>query len=101
MSTLATTHPTLLDVATRSDTDGKIAQIAEILNQTNEILEDAVWVEGNLPTGHKTTARDHPHPTFSPDGRKIQIQSALLAADGREMNICVVPVPKAWLDRQP
>lgn len=54
-----------------------------------------------LTTGHKTTARDHPHPTFSPDGRKIQIQSAMLAADGREMNICIVPVPQAWLDRKP
>ncbi len=54
-----------------------------------------------LSTGHKTTARDHPHPTFSPDGKKIQIQSAMLAADGREMNICVLPVPQAWLDRKP
>jgi oligogalacturonide lyase len=53
-----------------------------------------------LSAGHKTTARDHPHPTFSPDGKKIQIQSAMLAADGREMNICVVPVPQAWLDRK-
>jgi oligogalacturonide lyase len=54
-----------------------------------------------LTTGHKTTARDHVHPTFSPDGRKIEIQSAMLAADGREMNICVVPVPQAWLERRP
>ncbi|MFG6415523.1 hypothetical protein ACG02S_16635 [Roseateles sp. DC23W] len=54
-----------------------------------------------LSTGHKDTARDHPHPTFSPDGKKIQIQSAMLAADGREMNIVVVPVPQAWLDRKP
>lgn len=53
-----------------------------------------------LSAGHKTTARDHPHPTFSPDGKKIQIQSAMLAADGREMNICVVPVPQSWLDRK-
>lgn len=53
-----------------------------------------------LSTGHKDSARDHPHPTFSPDGRKIQIQSAMLAADGREMNICIVPVPQAWLDRK-
>ncbi len=53
-----------------------------------------------LTSGHKATARDHIHPTFSPDGRKIQIQSAMLAADGREMNICVVPVPQAWLDRK-
>ncbi|MDM4765266.1 hypothetical protein [Pelomonas sp. SE-A7] len=54
-----------------------------------------------LSAGHKTTARDHVHPTFSPDGRKIQIQSALLSADGREMNIAVVPVPESWLKRKP
>ena len=52
-----------------------------------------------LTTGHKDTARDHPHPTFSPDGRKIQIQSAMLSADGRGMNIVVVPVPESWLKR--
>ncbi|MEO6276528.1 hypothetical protein [Roseateles sp.] len=53
-----------------------------------------------LTTGHKATARDHIHPTFSPDGKKIEIQSAMLSADGREMNICIVPVPQAWLDRK-
>ena len=53
-----------------------------------------------LSAGHKETARDHVHPTFSRDGKKIQIQSAMLAADGREMNICIVPVPQAWLDRR-
>ncbi len=53
-----------------------------------------------LTTGHKTTAADHPHPTFSPDGTRIQIQSAMLSADGRSMNICIVPVPEAWLKRK-
>lgn len=52
-----------------------------------------------LTTGHKVTAADHPHPTFSSDGRKIEIQSAMLSADGHSMNICVIPVPKAWLKR--
>lgn len=52
-----------------------------------------------LSTGHKTTAGDHPHPTMSPDGTKIQIQSAMLSADNRSMNICIVPVPEAWLKR--
>ncbi len=54
-----------------------------------------------LSTGHKATAADHPHPTFSPDGTKIQIQSAMLSEDGRSMNICIVPVPPAWLKRKP
>ena len=52
-----------------------------------------------LSTGHKATAADHPHPTFSPDGTRIEIQSAMLSADNRSMNICVIPVPKKWLDR--
>jgi oligogalacturonide lyase len=52
-----------------------------------------------LSTGHKETAADHPHPTMSPDGTKIQIQSAMLSADNRSMNICIIPVPEAWLKR--
>lgn len=53
-----------------------------------------------LTGGHKTTAADHIHPTFSPDGTKIQIQSAMLSEDNRSMNICIVPVPAAWLKRK-
>lgn len=65
MSTLATTHPTLLDLAKRTDPDGKISMIAEILNQDNEILDDIVFVEGNLPTGHRSTVRTGlPAPTW-------------------------------------
>jgi oligogalacturonide lyase len=52
-----------------------------------------------LTTGHKVTARDHLHPTFSPDGSKIEIQSALLSQDGSSLNICIVPLPKSWLKR--
>ena len=53
-----------------------------------------------LTTGHKDTAQDHPHPTFNADGTKIEIQSAMLSADGRSMNIVVVPVPEEWLKRK-
>lgn len=52
-----------------------------------------------LTTGHKPGAADHPHPTFNADGTKIEIQSAMLSADGRSLNICIVPVPKQWLER--
>jgi oligogalacturonide lyase len=52
-----------------------------------------------LSTSHKTTAADHVHPTFSADSTRIEIESAMLSADGRSMNICVVPVPPAWLAR--
>jgi oligogalacturonide lyase len=53
-----------------------------------------------LSAGHKTTAADHPHPTFSPDGTRIEIQSAMLSEDGRSMNLCIIPVPQEWLNRK-
>ena len=49
--------------------------------------------------GHKTGAQDHVHPTFSADSTRIEVQTAMLSADNRSLNICVVPVPKSWLDR--
>ncbi|KKM21220.1 hypothetical protein LCGC14_1637650 [marine sediment metagenome] len=65
MATLSVRNPTLLDLAKASDPDGKIATIVEILNETNEILEDMTWIEGNLPTGHRTTIRSGlPAPTW-------------------------------------
>jgi hypothetical protein len=57
MATLAATVPTLSDVAKRTDPSGKIDRIVELLAQTNPIIEDAVFLEGNLPTGHRTTVR--------------------------------------------
>ena len=52
-----------------------------------------------LSAGHKVTAADHPHPTFSPDGTRIEIQSAMLSENNRSMNICIIPVPEDWLKR--
>jgi oligogalacturonide lyase len=53
-----------------------------------------------LSAGHKETASDHPHPTFSADGTKIEIQSAMLSEDNKSLNICVIPVPEVWLKRK-
>ena len=52
-----------------------------------------------LTAGHKTTARDHVHPTFKPDGTEVEIQSAMLSDDGRSMNICIVRLPQRLIDR--
>jgi oligogalacturonide lyase len=80
--------------------------------------EDGRWVAGDdfsrgiylidrhshemilLSAGHKLTASDHPHPTFSPDSKKIEIQSAMLSEDNKSMNICIIPVPESWLKRK-
>jgi len=65
MAALSVTHPTLLDITKRLDPDGKVDTIVEMLTQTNEILADMVWQEGNLPTGHRTTIRSGlPAPTW-------------------------------------
>ena len=65
MSVLGTTNPTLADLAKRLDPNGSISPIVEILQQTEEILDDMVWMEGNLPTGHRTTIRTGiPTPTW-------------------------------------
>lgn len=56
-SALSTGALTLLDWAKRLDPNGKVPTIVELLAQTNEILDDMLWMEGNLPTGHRTTVR--------------------------------------------
>lgn len=57
MATIGATALTYADWAKRVDEDYKIASIIELLSQSNEILLDMLVVEGNLPTGHKTTVR--------------------------------------------
>jgi hypothetical protein len=57
MATLNTNVLTLADWAKRVDPDGKTSKIVEMLSQTNEILDDMLFMEGNLPTGHRTTMR--------------------------------------------
>lgn len=65
MATLAANNPTLLDVAKRTDPNGSIATIVELLAQTNDVLQDMSFIEGNLPTGNKTTVRTGlPTPTW-------------------------------------
>ena len=56
-ATIGATALTYADWAKRMDDGYKVARIIELLSQTNEILEDMLVVEGNLPTGHKTTIR--------------------------------------------
>src|SRR5687768_11211616 len=57
MATIGGNVLTLADWAKTNDPDGKTAAIIEILGQSNPILEDMLFMEGNLPTGHRTTIR--------------------------------------------
>ena len=65
METLSVQNPTLLDLAKATDPDGGIADIVEILAETNEVLDDMTWVQGNLTTGNRTSIRSGlPTPTW-------------------------------------
>lgn len=57
MATLMANVLTLTDWAKRKDPDGKTAKIIELLSQTNDVLLDMLYAEGNLETGHRTTVR--------------------------------------------
>lgn len=64
-SVSAATYPTLADLAKRLDPDGSIPKIAELLAESNPILEDCPFYEGNLATGHRYTVRTGiPEPTW-------------------------------------
>jgi hypothetical protein len=57
MGAIGNTVLTLADWAKRLDPDGKVPSIVELLSQTNEIIADMLWKEGNLPTGERVTVR--------------------------------------------
>lgn len=57
MATLNNTALTLADWSKRIDPEGRVPVVAELLSQTNEILVDCLFKEGNLPTGHREVIR--------------------------------------------
>ena len=82
---------TLMDWAKLLDPDGSIADIVELLGLTNEILEDAQFMEGNLETGHRVTVRtglpevywrllNQPVPTSSSRSAQVDEKSGMLEA---------------------
>lgn len=57
MAVIGNVALTLADWAKRVDDDGKMATVVDLLSQTNSMMEDMLWVEGNQTSGHKTTIR--------------------------------------------
>lgn len=65
MAVLTTNSPTLGDLVSRLDGEGKIAPIAEVLNQTLPILKDLGFIECNKTDGYLHTIRTGlPEPTW-------------------------------------
>jgi len=69
MAALTATNPTLIDLARAQDPDGSIGAVAEVLDQTNEILTDMTFQEGNMQAGHRSLVRVGSLP--APTWRKI------------------------------
>lgn len=62
---IASYNLTLLDIANQTDPKGQIADVAELLNQDNEILTDMTWEEANGGTFHRESVRTGiPEPTW-------------------------------------
>lgn len=57
MATVGSTYLNIADKLKRLDPDNKIATIIELLKDTNEVMDDAIVIEGNTQTGHRTTMR--------------------------------------------
>lgn len=57
MATINQGLPTLLDIARRTDPDGKISKIVEALTIDTPLLQDMPWVEANGADGHLITTR--------------------------------------------
>lgn len=57
MAVLGSNVKTILDMAKERGPDNKQADIIEMLAQSNEFLTDAVFKEGNLPTGELAVIR--------------------------------------------
>lgn len=57
MAVLSSNYLTYADYARRINPDGSMSMIVNLLSQSNEILQDMLIREGNLPTGHVTAVR--------------------------------------------
>jgi hypothetical protein len=57
MSIIGNTYLNLADMFKRQAPDNKVAAIIDVMSKSNPVLDDAIAVEGNLPTGHRTTIR--------------------------------------------
>ncbi|MEZ1840290.1 phage capsid protein [Pseudomonas putida] len=73
MAILASTMPTLIDKFSRQDSTQKIMKIVELMAKQNDILMDAVYMECNDGSKHKTTMRSGiPEPTWRMFNQGVQ-----------------------------
>lgn len=55
MSVLGTSNLTLFDLQRQLDPDGSVAKLVNIVSNSNPILEDIPWMQGNRETGNQVS----------------------------------------------
>ena len=91
MTVLSVARPTLLDMAKAMDPDGKIADVVEIMNETNEMLEDMV---GKRATSQLAIAP--PSALVSPP---LHGANSTAAFSRQRAALCRSPIPAVCLKR--
>jgi hypothetical protein len=77
MALLAANYLTLADIAAMLDPMGKPAMVIDLLSQSNPVVQNMLWTEGNLPTGHKITQRTSlPQGTWRAMGQGVASQKS-------------------------
>lgn len=87
MATIGATAFTLNDWKKRMNMDGTVADIVEVLAQSNEIMDHVLWKEGNLLTGNKVTQRTS---IPEPDVRQINKGVGLVKSGTEQITDTVV-----------
>jgi hypothetical protein len=65
MAALSALFPNIVDLAKKTDPNGGMAEMVELLAKKNAFLQDLAFKQGNLPTGHRFSARVAlPSPTW-------------------------------------
>lgn len=82
MSTIGANHVTLLDHAKSLDPNGKVAKIAELLSDTNEMLQDIPFIESNDVDSHQHSIR-----TGLPTGTFRMYNQGVAAEKGTQVQV--------------
>ena len=102
MAILGTQALTIADWRSRMNPDGNIDFIIEALEQSNPIINQIRWLQGNLPTGNKTTLRPSiPRPSIRRINRGVdahksttkQVQdTCMMLEDRSEVDVKLISI---------
>lgn len=97
MATIGYAH-TLEDMRRQMNPDGSIDSILEILAESNPILADCPFIEGDLPIGNKTTVRAS---LPSPSIRRINRGTASTKGTARQIiDVCMNLEDRSTIDTE-